>query len=205
MKSIKVYNRVKIGLTTRKKNSMKNLISTTKTGSLKGLAGILMVASLALSPLSTQLSIAQGAQSNSSSNINYPIAEHLMQMVYELKLSSQETELIKKKLSLHKDDYEVITSKIKKTKNELLQLPANATEEQLKKLAQTQSDNIKSLIQLRVKVRQEIFSVLSDEQRKQLSTKLEKAKHSQVATSLGSPNKSVIKVSKNKQKEKLSP
>ena len=87
-----------------------------------------MVASLALSPLSTQLSIAQGTQSNSSSNINYPIAEHLMQMVSELKLSSQETELIKKKLSLHKNDYELITSKIKKTKNELLQLPANATE-----------------------------------------------------------------------------
>ena len=60
---------------------MKNFLSTTKTGSLKGLAGILMVASLALSPLSTQLSIAQGTQSNSSSNINYPIAEHLMQMV----------------------------------------------------------------------------------------------------------------------------
>ena len=38
-------------------------------------------------------------------------------------------------------------------------------------LAQTQSENINKLIQLRVKVRQEIFSILNPEQTKQLNEK----------------------------------
>ena len=168
---------------------MKKLINKTASTSLKTIAGLCMVASLALSPLGTQVSLAtETNQPNQlSTGIDYPIAQHFIKIIDQLKLSKNETKLIEQKLASHKNEYNLLISNIRKTKNKLLKLPANATETELKTLAQAQSDNIQKLIQLRVKIRQEIFSILSPQQRKQLTTQWKKLQKEQIGTALNTP------------------
>ena len=153
-----------------------------------------MVASLALSPLGVQLSLASETnQVNHAGNgANYPIAQHFTKMIAQLKLSKEETKLIEKKLASHKAEYKLLTSNIKKTKSELLKLPVNATETQLKTLAQAQSDNIQKLIQLRVKIRQEIFSILNPQQKKQITKQWEKLQKEQIGTALNAPQNTTV-------------
>jgi Spy/CpxP family protein refolding chaperone len=168
---------------------MKKLINKTASTSLKTIAGLCMVASLALSPLGTQVSLATETNKTNqfSTGIDYPMAKHFIKMIDQLKLSKDEKKLIEQKLAAHKNEYNLLISNIRKTKNELLKLPANATETQLKILAQAQSDNIQKLIQLRVKIRQEIFSILSPQQRKQLTTQWKKLQKEQIGTALNTP------------------
>jgi Spy/CpxP family protein refolding chaperone len=169
--------------------NMKKLINKTKSTSFKTIAGLCMVASLALSPLGTQLSLAAETNKTNqlSTGIDYPMAQHFIKMIDHLKLSPEETKLIGQKLTTHKKEYTLLTSNIKKTKHKLLKLPANATETELKTLAQAQSDNIQKLIQLRVKIRQEIFSILSPQQREQLTYQWKKLQKEQIGTALNTP------------------
>lgn len=196
---------------------MKKLINKTASTSLKKIAGLCMIASLALSPLATQVSLAATGQTSKSSksgrsdsDINYPIAKRLMKMMSQIKLSKEEQKLIEQKLASHKTEYNLLISNINATKNKLLKLPTSATELELKTLAQAQSDNIQKLIQLRVKIRQEIFSILSPQQKKQLTTKWDNLQKEQLGTSLYAPQnttinkKSTVSEEKNKNSDKKS-
>ena len=134
---------------------MKKLINKTASTSLKKIAGFCMIASLALSPLATQVSLAATGQTSKSSksgrsdsDINYPIAKRLMKMMSQIKLSKEEQKLIEQKLASHKTEYNLLISNINATKNKLLKLPTSATELELKTLAQAQSDNIQKLIHI---------------------------------------------------------
>lgn len=149
---------------------MKQFFKTTKSKSKKTITTIFMVAALALSPLTMQLSYSNTGTKNNI-NKSYPIAKNIIKIMDQLKLSPKQNEQIQKTLLSHQKDYINLTAKINSTKNQLLNLSTNTSGTQLKMLAQTQSENINKLIQLRVKVRQEIFSTLNPEQTKQLNEK----------------------------------
>ena len=110
---------------------MKQFFKTTKSKSKKTITTIFMVAALALSPLTVQLSYSNtGAKNNI--NKSYPIAKNIIKIMDQLKLSPKQNEQIQKALFSHQKDYINLTSKINSTKNQLLNLSTNTSGTQLK-------------------------------------------------------------------------
>jgi hypothetical protein len=180
---------------------MKKLIIKTKYTSVKKIASLFMVAALALSPLTSQLSLAATNATGDTSATNYPMAENLIKLISQLKLSKEQQNLIEKKLSSHKSEYESLITKRNQTKNDLLRLPTNATKAHLNALAKTQSGNLQKLIQLRVTIRQEIFTILNVQQKKQLTTQWEKIQQEQFGAALNAPQKNTTDKPKNTDKQ----
>ena len=154
---------------------MKVFFKNTKSTSKKTILAIFMMATLALSPLVPQL-----VEAKADANKSFPIALNLMQIIDQLNLSKKQLTKIQNNLQSHQKEYLDLTSNISTTKNQLLQLPTKASEDQLKSLAHVQSENINKLLQLKVKVKQEIFSILTPEQTKQLTEKWQKLQQKQL-------------------------
>lgn len=154
---------------------MKVFFKNTKSTSKKTILTIFMIATLALSALIPQL-----LEAKTNINRSYPIALNLMQIIGQLNLSKDQLTKIQNNLESHQHEYLTLTSDINSTKNKLLNLPTKASGDQLKNLAHIQSENIHKLIQLKVKVKQEIFSILTPKQTKKLTEKWQQLQQKQL-------------------------
>ena len=132
----------------------------------KKLLKIFLIASLALSPIMPQL-----VEAKTDEKKSYPVALSLIKIIDQLDLSKAQLSKIQNNLASHQQEYVMLTTHIHDTKNKLLNLATKTNEEQLKNLAQVQSKNIQQLIQLKVKVKQEIFSILTPKQTLELTKK----------------------------------
>ena len=132
----------------------------------KKLLKIFLIASLALSPIMPQL-----VEAKTDEKKSYPVALSLIKIIDQLDLSKAQLSKIQNNLASHQQEYVMLTTNIHDTKNKLLHLATKTNEEQLKNLAQIQSKNIQQLIQLKVKVKQEIFSILTPKQTLELTKK----------------------------------
>ena len=158
---------------------MKDFFKRTKSKSKKTVTAIYIVAILALSPLTMQLAYSK-EDPKSSVKKSYPMTKNIIKIIDQLHLSPEQNKKIQKSLISNQKDYMNLTSNINITKNQLLNLSTNTSGEQLKALAQTQSENINKLIQLKTKVRQEIFSALDPQQTKLLNEKWKKFQKEQI-------------------------